>query len=209
VPEAAQIYIDREMDAGKTIEQIRENEKEFQEKIFAMKLIIEKKLNPAESIFFDRGILDTIAYLKLYSYSINPVIIKRTKQSSYKNDVENKQSTTYHSNGKIKEITEYIEGKKNGAWSYFYDTGKKEREENYQADKKHGAWKMWYNTAQLKLEGNYANDQKTGKWTTFHWNGNKESEGEYKNGLQEGTWTKWDENGEIIERATYFNGKRK
>ena len=84
VPEAARIYIDGEISAGKTIEQIRENEKEFQEKIFDMKIIAEKKLPKNELLFLDRGMADTIAYLNLYSFPIKSSIIKMTKKNIYK-----------------------------------------------------------------------------------------------------------------------------
>jgi predicted ATPase len=84
VPEAARIYIDGEINAGKTIEQIRENEKEFLEKIFEMVIMAEKKLPQNEVFFLDRGMADTIAYLNLYSYPVKPSIIKMTKKSKYK-----------------------------------------------------------------------------------------------------------------------------
>ena len=84
VPEAARIYIDGEISAGKTIEQIRENEKEFQEKIFDMKVVVEKKLSKNELPVLDRGMADTIAYLNLYSFPIKSLIINITKKNIYK-----------------------------------------------------------------------------------------------------------------------------
>ena len=84
IPEAARVYIDEQIQIGKTIEEIRSNEMDFQEKVFDMKINTEKNLLPDEPIFFDRGIGDTIAYLKLYSYKINSTIIKGAKKSSYK-----------------------------------------------------------------------------------------------------------------------------
>lgn len=64
VPEAARILVDAEMASGKTIEQIRQNELEFQYAIWRMKDRIERKLDPASLLFLDRGMRgDSEAYI--------------------------------------------------------------------------------------------------------------------------------------------------
>lgn len=65
VPELARVYIDEEMSKGRTVQEIRSSELEFQEKVLGMKNEIEYRLNPNELIFFDRGIWDSIPYMKL------------------------------------------------------------------------------------------------------------------------------------------------
>ncbi len=84
VPEAARLYIDQEMEKGKTIEQIRENELSFQEEVLKMKIQIEKELPKEEVIFFDRGIPDTDAYYKLCGRENDPFLLKVTKDCFYK-----------------------------------------------------------------------------------------------------------------------------
>jgi predicted ATPase len=63
-PEAARVLIDREMTKGKTLAEIRKDEAEFQRIVLEMKIETEKNILKNEIVFFDRGIPDSIAYLK-------------------------------------------------------------------------------------------------------------------------------------------------
>lgn len=74
VPECARIFIDNEMSKGKTIEQIRCDEREFQIKIFEMKIDVENRMPVKQVIFFERGIPDSIAYYRLYGQEVSSVI---------------------------------------------------------------------------------------------------------------------------------------
>jgi len=63
--ESARIVIDDGVAAGQTVEEIREDEGAFQDVVYDHKLKREKRLDPDELIFFDRGMADTYAYNKL------------------------------------------------------------------------------------------------------------------------------------------------
>lgn len=63
IPEVAREYIDDGISRGMTIEQIRADETDFQEKILEAKIKKEQTL-PSTLTFFDRGIPDSYAYLK-------------------------------------------------------------------------------------------------------------------------------------------------
>ena len=65
VYEAARIYIDQEIEKGRTIEEIRKNELGFQKGILDLKINIENNLPRDEVIFFDRAIPDSGAYYEL------------------------------------------------------------------------------------------------------------------------------------------------
>jgi predicted ATPase len=84
VDEAARIYIDKEMQKGKTIEEIRSDELFFQSQLLTMKLNTEKDLIKDELVFFDRGMHDTIAYFNLFNLPITPSITNSMKNSDYK-----------------------------------------------------------------------------------------------------------------------------
>ncbi|HLL60149.1 MAG TPA: ATP-binding protein [Candidatus Nitrosocosmicus sp.] len=84
VEEAARIYIDREIDKGKSIEDIRGDELFFQKELLIMKIETEKKLNQDDTIFFDRGIPDTIAYLEIKNFTIEDYIKSSVEKSNYK-----------------------------------------------------------------------------------------------------------------------------
>jgi predicted ATPase len=65
VPEAARVLIDQEMALGKALAEIRGDEAAFQRQVLAMKIQTEASLPPGDTIFFDRGIPDSVAYLEL------------------------------------------------------------------------------------------------------------------------------------------------
>lgn len=83
VPEAARTLIDREMKEGKTLEDIRKNEIEFQRKVLEIKIKTEKELPKNKIVFFDRGIPDTIAYFNLYDSNIEEVL-NLCKEKNYR-----------------------------------------------------------------------------------------------------------------------------
>lgn len=62
IPEAARVLIDEEMARGKTLEEIRKDEAEFQRKTLEIKVDIEKNTPTDEIVFFDRAIPDSTAY---------------------------------------------------------------------------------------------------------------------------------------------------
>jgi predicted ATPase len=64
IPEAARTYIAAEFKKGRTIEEIRADEVSFQYTILSLKRSNENCISPNELIFFDRGMHDTIAFLR-------------------------------------------------------------------------------------------------------------------------------------------------
>jgi predicted ATPase len=73
-PEAARIYIDNELSKGRTLGQIRDNAKAFQEEVLDMKLLSEDEA-PADSlIFLDRGMPDGLVYSRHYGADVTRVL---------------------------------------------------------------------------------------------------------------------------------------
>jgi predicted ATPase len=65
LPEAARVHIDRELARGRSLAEIRQDEAAFQVRVLREKLELEQTLPREELIFFDRGVPDSIAYLRL------------------------------------------------------------------------------------------------------------------------------------------------
>lgn len=85
VHEAARIYIDQQIAKGKTIEEIRADEGDFQKKILDLKVTAEKQLPKDELIILDRGIPDSIAYYEYAGLSTKDPYLKETvKNCGYK-----------------------------------------------------------------------------------------------------------------------------
>jgi len=84
VNEAARVYIDNEIKKGRSLEQIRKDEVDFQKKVLDIKIEIENKMSKDEIIFFDRGIPDSDAYYKLQGVEIDEYLEKAMKNCVYK-----------------------------------------------------------------------------------------------------------------------------
>lgn len=65
VPESARLIIDEGISQGKTIQEIRADEKAFQEKVLKSKVEAENRVPVGQITFWDRGIPDTLAYWQL------------------------------------------------------------------------------------------------------------------------------------------------
>lgn len=74
VEESARAIIESQQKSGQTIEQIRQNEQKFQEKVFLHKQKSHSRLNPAELVFLDRGYHDTLGYMNYYGFKIDKLI---------------------------------------------------------------------------------------------------------------------------------------
>jgi predicted ATPase len=83
VPESARLLIDKRISEGKTLEEIRIDEKEFQKRVMEMKVNFESQLPKNELVFLDRGIPDTIAYFRLYGFDLEE-ILKFCQEKTYK-----------------------------------------------------------------------------------------------------------------------------
>ncbi len=74
IPEIARILIDVETSKGKSVEEVRYNELEFQKKVLDMKIKVENRIPCEQITFFDRGIPDTIAYDQMYGVNTDGAI---------------------------------------------------------------------------------------------------------------------------------------
>lgn len=83
VPEAARIYFERELAKGRTIKEIRTDEKLCQEEITKLKIETQKKLDPNQVTFFDRGMHDSHAYLNYYGFEIADWVEQAMKSTHY------------------------------------------------------------------------------------------------------------------------------
>ncbi len=84
VHETARVYIDQKLKEGLTIQEIRKDEKAFQDKIIEMKIEIEKSLDKQDLLFLDRAVPDTYAYYKLHGIPINIALKNLLKKCIYK-----------------------------------------------------------------------------------------------------------------------------
>lgn len=84
LPEGARIVIDSGIAKGLTIDDIRADERQFQLDVLAHKIRTELEQNREALTFFDRGMHDTLAYLRLFDIEVTDEVIEAMKNSGYK-----------------------------------------------------------------------------------------------------------------------------
>ncbi|HVA10932.1 MAG TPA: ATP-binding protein [Candidatus Dormibacteraeota bacterium] len=84
VPEAARVIIDKAVAKGLAAGELRSDEKHFQEDVARLKTKLEAKYDKNTPTFFDRGMHDTLAYLRLYDFRIEKWVEELMPRSNYK-----------------------------------------------------------------------------------------------------------------------------
>ena len=82
--EHARHYIDTQRVTGKTVEEIRKNQKEFQLGVLDMQIEQEKSLATDEVVFLDRAIPDAVAYYRFLHLSEDEKLHDALKAASYR-----------------------------------------------------------------------------------------------------------------------------
>ena len=78
IPEAARAYIDSQLAAGRTLQEIKADPLSFERLILMRKVQLESSLPASDLIFLDRGIPDSIAYFQLENLPITePLLYSR------------------------------------------------------------------------------------------------------------------------------------
>jgi predicted ATPase len=83
LPEGARIVIDNGIVNGKTVQEIRADERKFQMDVLAHKIRTELKQPENALTFFDRGMHDTLAYLRLYDFDISEEVLEAMQNAQY------------------------------------------------------------------------------------------------------------------------------
>ena len=82
--EHARHYIDTQLIKGRTVEEVRKNQTEFQLEILQMQIEQEASLDPNEIVFLDRAIPDALAYYHFLKLPIDERLTDSISGISYK-----------------------------------------------------------------------------------------------------------------------------
>jgi len=82
--EHARHYLDTKNAEGKTIEEIRSNQKQFQLGILEMQIQQEAELIPNDLVFLDRAIPDALAYYRFLNLDLDKRLLDALSRTSYK-----------------------------------------------------------------------------------------------------------------------------
>jgi len=82
--EHARHYIDTQRITGRTVEEIRKNQIEFQTGVLDMQIEEEASLSPDDMVFLDRALPDTLAYYRFLNLPVDKRLKDALKEVAYK-----------------------------------------------------------------------------------------------------------------------------
>lgn len=82
--EHARHFLDTQRLKGKSVEEIKKNQQEFQSKVLDMQIEQENEISPDVQVFLDRAIPDALAYYRFLNLSIDKKLSEALKTVSYK-----------------------------------------------------------------------------------------------------------------------------
>ena len=82
--EHARHYIDTQRAKGRTVEEMRSNQREFQLAVLEMQIAQEDSLSPGEMVFLDRAVPDALAYYRFLNLEPDPILLDALRKVSYK-----------------------------------------------------------------------------------------------------------------------------
>lgn len=97
IPEAARTVIDEALKKGISVEELRSDEKCFQDDVARLKEKIEAMHDKSVLTFFDRGMQDTVAYMRYYGFSIEEWVAALMDKAKYQKVFLLEQLSTYQS----------------------------------------------------------------------------------------------------------------
>ena len=95
-------------------------------------------------------------------------------------------------------------GKRHGAWKYYYRNGTLKAVGKYLAGEFDGEWKWWRENGQLLQVGAFKGGKQVGLWKRYHSNCQLLDQGRYDaNGKKVGEWTTFDSSGNAEQRKVF------
>jgi predicted ATPase len=82
--EHARHFIDTQRLKGRTIEEVRNDQRQFQLGVLSMQIAQEKEISPNVQVFLDRAIPDALAYYRFLNLSLDDILIEALRTVNYK-----------------------------------------------------------------------------------------------------------------------------
>lgn len=109
--------------------------------------------------------------------------------------------------GMIKEDGFFLNDKKTGTWTTYYTSNKVKTMTNYVNGQKNGIFIQMSDRSYIEQQGYYLNDQLHGRQAKFGFGRKLEEETHYKNGVLDGVFKKYDKQGKLNREIHYQNGQ--
>jgi len=125
------------------------------------------------------------------------------------NGVKNGTWVTYYPNdGRVKSVTNFVNGKKNGLHMEMTNRGQVDLQCFYADDILDGKWSKYKFGNRLEKEVNYKMGKFDGFYREYHSNGKMMREIQYKNGIKDGMFKQFNDQEQVILEYTYKNDEK-
>lgn len=82
--ELARHYIDLQRMNGRSVDEIRSNQRQFQHKVLNLQIDLERRLDPQELTFLDRALPDELAYYQYFNLAPDEKLLEYLEFATYK-----------------------------------------------------------------------------------------------------------------------------
>lgn len=83
VREVARRFLESQLAEGKTVNDVRSDEAQFQQRVLNVKIAMEQEMPQDGIVFFDRGIIDSEVFFKLHNIPETPELKTSVAQAQY------------------------------------------------------------------------------------------------------------------------------
>jgi len=106
--------------------------------------------------------------------------------------------------GKIEELGDYKDGKREGLWVSYFAGGERPKEElSFEDDQTSGPYRHYYPTGELMIEGQFSLQGRTGLWRGYFPSGQSAWTGHFSRNEKSGEWRAWYPSGQLKSVAHY------
>lgn len=132
---------------------------------------------------------------------------KLREKSNYSNGKYSGKRTIYYSNGNIEIEEVYVDDQLEGPFTAYWDNGKINIETHYKKGQMNGSLKRYYKTGSIQEEMVMENGFENGPFKEYFANGQVEWEGSYVKGDNEnGPLVQYDEDGTVLKKMNCVAG---
>lgn len=112
----------------------------------------------------------------------------------------------YYPEGQLFFEGNYVDGKEQGDWTYYFREGMQKSEYHFENGKLQGPHKEYYKNGQVKFEQAYEDGEVHGYSKEYYIHGGIKQEGWYQHGFAEQTWISYYADGTIETENYFING---
>ena len=120
------------------------------------------------------------------------------KESEF--DEVNQVFTVWYKSEKVKSVSQYLYGLKQGSSKEWYESGAIKADYTYYTHHEHGVCKEFFENGQVALVAVYRDGKKSGFWQAFYPDGKLKYQGRYSENCKTGKWITRDQNGKLTKQ---------